>query len=112
MSKVTGSISVEELHKANLCLMKLAQKESFGSNRNQQRLKWKNYSPELLKLGSLVVLKDENLPPLKWQLGRISELHPGTEGITRVASVRLPNGHVVKRCNLEGSQNFIQEPKA
>ncbi|KAK9744174.1 hypothetical protein QE152_g8030 [Popillia japonica] len=35
MSKVTGLISVEELHKANLCLMKLAQKESFGSNRNE-----------------------------------------------------------------------------
>ena len=55
----------------------------------QQRYKWSRTNADPIKLGSLVLLKEDNLPPLKWQLGRITELHPGKDGVIRVASVRI-----------------------
>lgn len=61
----------------------------------QQRIKWRScqYS---LKIGTLVLLKEENLPPMKWKLGRIVEVYPGTDQITRVADIKTRNG-VVRR---------------
>lgn len=61
----------------------------------QQRIKWRDggYS---LKMNSLVLLKEDNLPPLKWRLGRIVAVHPGADGINRVADVKTANG-VVRR---------------
>lgn len=57
----------------------------------QQRTKWRQHHSEL-NMDSLVLLKDDNLPPVKWRLGRIVELHPGKDGVNRVASVRTANG--------------------
>ena len=62
----------------------------------QTRVKWKQKSQNLLKVGSLVIVKQDNMPPLKWNLGRVVQLHPGADGIIRVASVRQ-NDSVVKR---------------
>ncbi|XP_062538586.1 uncharacterized protein LOC134206864 [Armigeres subalbatus] len=44
------------------------------------------------KIGAMVVIIDEQLPPLKWALARITELHPGQDGHTRVVSLRTKNG--------------------
>ncbi|KAK9720753.1 methyltransferase (DUF5641) [Popillia japonica] len=41
----------------------------------------------------LVLIKNDTVPPLQWKLGRICQLHPGTDGIARVASVRTQ--HVI-----------------
>ncbi|XP_049865557.1 uncharacterized protein LOC126366489 [Pectinophora gossypiella] len=57
----------------------------------QHRIKWKTRG-DTLKLNSLVVLKDDNLPPLKWKLGRIVAVYPGADGISRVADVRTAGG--------------------
>lgn len=57
----------------------------------QQRCKWKTNHPNL-KVGTLVIIKDDNLPPTKWRLGRITELHPGTDSIVRVVSIRTAKG--------------------
>ncbi|KAJ8938023.1 hypothetical protein NQ314_011635 [Rhamnusium bicolor] len=46
--------------------------------------------------GQLVVIRDDNLPPLKWNLGRIVSVHPGPDGKSRVASIKTQNS-VVKR---------------
>lgn len=44
-----------------------------------------------------VVLKEENLPPLKWSLGRIVKLHPGLDGVNaRVVSVRTSTGILIR----------------
>lgn len=40
----------------------------------------------------MVLLKDENLPPLKWQLGRVVEVIHGKDGVVRVALVKTING--------------------
>lgn len=37
----------------------------------------------------MVVLKEENLPPLQWKLGHIVKLHPKPDDVTRVVSVRI-----------------------
>lgn len=44
------------------------------------------------KVGAMVVIVDENAPPLKWALARIIELHPGKDGHTRVVTLRTKNG--------------------
>ncbi|CAK9827604.1 hypothetical protein ANTRET_LOCUS5285 [Anthophora retusa] len=58
----------------------------------QQRYKWKASSTEHMTKGSLVVIKDDNLPPLRWSLGRITELHQGKDGETRVVTIRTATG--------------------
>lgn len=43
-----------------------------------KRSKWKYPNSPNLKVGDLVVLRDENLPPLKWSLGRVEQLYPAS----------------------------------
>lgn len=57
----------------------------------QQRQKWLLPSTPILP-GTVVIIQDDNLPPLKWSLGRISAVFPGRDGITRVAEVSTPSG--------------------
>ncbi|XP_061717053.1 uncharacterized protein LOC133524913 [Cydia pomonella] len=61
----------------------------------QQRVKWQT-AGDSLSQNTLVLLKEDNLPPLKWRLGRIVAVFPGRDGINRVADVRTANG-VVRR---------------
>lgn len=61
----------------------------------QQRTKWRSCKNSI-KLGSLVLIKEENLPPLKWKLGRIISLHPGTDNISRVADIKTTTG-IIRR---------------
>ncbi|XP_065080795.1 uncharacterized protein LOC135703477 [Ochlerotatus camptorhynchus] len=57
----------------------------------QKRSKW-NKTPTLLREGLLVIMKDDNLPPQTWKLGRIIKTHPGNDGVVRVVTVRTNNG--------------------
>ncbi|XP_058816806.1 uncharacterized protein LOC131680102 [Topomyia yanbarensis] len=41
-----------------------------------------------LDIGSVVILKDESLPTARWPLARIVEIHPGPDGVIRVATLR------------------------
>lgn len=61
----------------------------------QQRVKWKIHHSDLTN-DALVLIKEDNLPPLKWKLGRVIKLHPGADGINRVATVRTSTG-IIKR---------------
>ncbi|XP_046142183.1 uncharacterized protein LOC123987906 [Osmia bicornis bicornis] len=51
------------------------------------RKKWTRGSHEI-KEGSLVILKDDHLPPLQWHIGRIERVHPGPDDIVRAVTVR------------------------
>ncbi|XP_054287809.1 uncharacterized protein LOC129003539 [Macrosteles quadrilineatus] len=57
-----------------------------------------------IKLGSVVLVVDEQLPPSKWPLARVTELHPGRDGLTRVATLRTASTSlkrpIVKLCPL------------
>lgn len=58
----------------------------------QQRDKWKTEDTSIYCLEQIFILKEDNAPPLSWPLGRIQEIHPGDDGIARVATIRTANG--------------------
>ncbi|XP_036340672.1 uncharacterized protein LOC118750048 [Rhagoletis pomonella] len=61
----------------------------------QVRHKWFQRKDNL-KVGNLVLLRDERAPPTYWPLGRIIEVHPGDDGVVRVATIRTASS-VLKR---------------
>ena len=63
----------------------------------QTRCKWHTGVANNIKIGTLVTIKENNLPPMMWILGRIVDLHPGEDGVTRVVTVRTNSG-LFKRC--------------
>lgn len=42
----------------------------------------------------LVVIKDNQLPPFKWKLSRITELHPDKDDHIRIMSIKTVDGIV------------------
>ncbi|XP_039311874.1 uncharacterized protein LOC105204988 [Solenopsis invicta] len=64
-------------------------------NELQIRNKWTKDGPKL-EAGSIVCIKDKNLPCNQWMLGRIVETHPGADGIVRAASIKTATG-IIKR---------------
>jgi hypothetical protein len=69
----------------------------------QQRSKWQQ-SKENLISGDLVLVVDDNLPPTKWKLGRVTSVHPGHDGKVRVVTLKTSGGivsrAVTKLCKL------------
>lgn len=57
----------------------------------QTRTKWSR-NQNTLQPNTLVVIKDDNTPPLHWPLGRIIATYPGRDGVTRVADIRTASG--------------------
>lgn len=53
----------------------------------QERKKWRR-EKENVQVGQLVILKDENLPPAQWKMGRIIETLPGKDGLVRNVMVK------------------------
>ncbi|XP_043065122.1 uncharacterized protein LOC122320761, partial [Drosophila ficusphila] len=61
----------------------------------QERSKWRSEGSNI-KIGSIVLLKEDNIPSLKWPLGRVEEVIPGEDGVVRVVMVRTATG-IIKR---------------
>lgn len=72
-------------------------------NTLQQRCKWQ-VGCENVQIGELVVLREDDVPPLCWKLGRISAVHPGNDGLVRVVTVKTKDSEykraVTKICVL------------
>lgn len=58
----------------------------------QQRTRWQDSSQESICKNSMVLLIDNNLPPLYWKLGRVVDLHKGSDGLIRTVTIRTPSG--------------------
>lgn len=56
----------------------------------QTRSKWFSTQPNLMK-GDLVLVRNEHLPPNKWELGRIISTHPGADGLVRAVTIKTAN---------------------
>lgn len=71
--------------------------------RLQQRPKWLSKSINIQK-NELVLLKDDNLPPSQWKMARVIDTHQGTDGLTRVVTIKTATTTlkrpVVKLCKL------------
>jgi hypothetical protein len=61
----------------------------------QTRAKWRSKSSDI-RPGKMVVIKEENVPPLLWRLGRIHDLHSGGDGAVRVVTIKTARG-IIKR---------------
>ncbi|XP_021963617.1 uncharacterized protein LOC110859062 [Folsomia candida] len=57
----------------------------------QQRFKWTQKRANFKK-DDLVLVHDEQLPPAKWKLGRIIDVHPGADSLVRVVTIRTKSG--------------------
>jgi transposase InsO family protein len=71
--------------------------------RMQNRPKWLQQRTTIKK-DDLVIIKDERMGPQKWKMARVIILHPGADGIARVATLRTAEGEIkrplVKLCLL------------
>ena len=64
------------------------------------RSKWQtNKDQSIIQVGTLIVLKEDNLPPMNWKLGRIVEVHPGQDNIVRIVTVRTSTGTYTRNVN-------------
>ncbi|XP_060879146.1 uncharacterized protein LOC132951345 [Metopolophium dirhodum] len=61
----------------------------------QERVKWTDRVPNI-KVNDMVVVVDNQAPPLLWRLGCIIELLPGPDGTVRVASVLTHQGRITR----------------
>jgi hypothetical protein len=57
----------------------------------QQRNKWKEIQPNVM-IGDLVLVKEDDLPPLVWKKAVISDIHAGRDGLIRVVTLRTAKG--------------------
>lgn len=53
--------------------------------------KWR-FKENNIKVGDLVILKEDNTPPGQWALGRINATHPGSDEIVRVVTIKTATG--------------------
>jgi len=70
---------------------------------------YKEYLPQLqvrgrwvarkatLRVGDIVIIKEDCSPPNKWKLGIVTAVHPGKDEVVRVVTLRTPNGTELKR---------------
>ncbi|XP_063919415.1 uncharacterized protein LOC135134622 [Zophobas morio] len=63
-----------------------------------QRQKWNKDQPNI-QPGAIVALYGAETTPLSWPLGRVQEVHPGTDGVVRVATVKTATGLYTRPVN-------------
>lgn len=56
----------------------------------QPRAKWPEKQPNI-QVGQIVVVSDDNIPPSRWPLGRVTALYPAKDGLVRVVDVKMRN---------------------
>lgn len=64
-------------------------------NTLQQRQKWRTRRPDI-RINEIVLVKNSLLPPAKWELARVIDLHPGADGCVRVVTIRTAKA-ILKR---------------
>lgn len=55
------------------------------------RTKWRNVTRNL-RVGDLVIISEENLPPTRWKLGRVEETYPGEDNLVRSVLIKTKDG--------------------
>lgn len=65
----------------------------------QTRVKWKTKACDLIKVGALVLIKNEHVSSMQWQLGRIVRVHPGKDNIIRVVDIKVHRGELTRAVN-------------
>lgn len=70
----------------------------------QVRTKWRLKGESSIQIGDLAIVKEDNLAPVYWKLGRVVEVHKGPDDVVRVATVQTSLGtykrSITKLCSL------------
>lgn len=74
-------------------------------NTLRQRSKWR-LQQRNIKVDDIVVVKEANTPPNIWLLARIVDVHPGSDGIVRVVSLKTKN-NILKRSVVKIYENIV-----
>ena len=61
----------------------------------QIRKRWLTSRPEFA-IGDLVLIAEDNQPPLHWKMARVVDLYSGNDEINRVAKVKTINGTLMR----------------
>ncbi|EZA62187.1 hypothetical protein X777_02812 [Ooceraea biroi] len=64
----------------------------------QGRTKWTTEQINLA-IDDIVLLQDNNAPPLKWKLGRVIEIHKGADDKVRVVTLKTATGNCKRAIN-------------
>ncbi|XP_011883943.1 PREDICTED: uncharacterized protein LOC105571080 [Vollenhovia emeryi] len=67
-------------------------------NELQVRHKWTKDGPKL-DIGTVVLIKDKNVPCGRWTLGRVLQLHAGEDGVTRAVTMKTAAGETKRAVN-------------
>ncbi|GBP31116.1 hypothetical protein EVAR_77413_1 [Eumeta japonica] len=67
----------------------------------QQRTKWQHKQPNI-KPDQMVLIRDDSTPPMKWPLGRVTVVYPGSDGASRMAEIKNKQGS----CSSSNQQNM------
>lgn len=77
----------------------------------QNRSKWETSQGDV-RVGQLALYRDDKLPPTKWPLAKIEEIHPGLYNKTRVVTLRTTSQTLKRPINkisvLPIEENLIQ----
>jgi len=77
-------------------------------NTLQTRNRWITDVPNI-SVNDMVIIKEQNVPPLRWRMARVQEVFPGADGVVRVVRLRTATGTftrpVVKIVKLPSAQN-------
>lgn len=80
----------------------LAQTQAFWHQWSEDYLqtltqlpKWRE-EKENLKVGQLVLIKTENVPPTYWAMGRITEIRPSSDGKVRSVVLKTQSGYLLR----------------
>lgn len=61
-------------------------------------------------IGDLVLLRDSNMPPMHWAMGRIIKLYPGKDRVIRNVRVRTAKGELDRHVNYLCLLPFEEDP--
>lgn len=62
---------------------------------NLLQARTKRWKPAIVvEKGRLVVIKDDNVPPIRWKMGRIVAVHPGDDNVVRVVTLKTATGEL------------------
>lgn len=66
-----------------------------------QRPKWLHQTRNL-QINDLVVIREDNVPPSRWKLGRIIEIFPSKDGLVRAVKIKTQFGEYLRPINKLG----------
>lgn len=58
-----------------------------------KRHRWSSTMPQP-RIGDIVVVREDNLPPCRWLYGRVIDTHPGQDNLIRVVTLKVKNGTI------------------